>query len=87
MSGATTAARRTGLADQILDALRAANRSDERFICQQDGVYGDLHEALVKLLGGFGWTREQVSAAIVHAHLDGECAMADALFACHGVGQ
>ncbi|WP_162795840.1 hypothetical protein [Nonomuraea lactucae] len=50
-------------------------------------MYGDLYEALVKLLCGIGWTREQVSAAIVHADLDGECTMADALFACHGVGQ
>ncbi len=87
MSGATTTARRTGLADQILDALRAANRSDERLICQQDGVYGDLHEALVKLLCGFGWTREQATEAVLHAADDGECTMADALFACHGVGE
>ncbi|MFD8529500.1 hypothetical protein ACFV0L_18970 [Streptosporangium canum] len=53
---------------------------NQRFAIQTGGAYGDVREALIKVLGEEDWGRGMADEAIHHAMVTG-CSMFDAMFA------
>ncbi|WP_433426193.1 hypothetical protein ACQP1V_42940 (plasmid) [Microtetraspora malaysiensis] len=70
-----------GIAEHLLETLRLLDRADDqRLAVQHEGAYGDVREALIKVLRTQGWGRGMADEAISHAMLDG-CSMYDAMLA------
>ncbi|MGI5281751.1 hypothetical protein ACQEVF_59420 [Nonomuraea polychroma] len=58
------------VAEHLLNTLRLLDQADDnRLSIQTGGAYGDVYEALIKVLHTQGWGRIMAAAAIEHAML------------------
>lgn len=70
------------IAERLLETLRLLDQADDqRLAVQSGGAYGDVREALIKVLETQDWGRRMADEAILHAMLTGD-SMFDAMMAC-----
>lgn len=61
------------IAEHLLQTLRLLDRADDqRLAVSQGGAYGDVLEALIKVLETQDWPRGMADEAILHAMLTGD---------------
>ncbi|MFC7582524.1 hypothetical protein ACFQYP_00945 [Nonomuraea antimicrobica] len=71
-----------GIAEHLLETLRLLDRADnQRLAVQVGGAYGDVRDALIKVLHEEGWGRGMANMAIYKA-MTHHMPLLDALIAC-----
>ncbi|MEV4472896.1 hypothetical protein [Nonomuraea sp. NPDC049504] len=69
------------IAEHLLETLRLLNRADDqRLAVSQGGAYGDVREALIKVLETQRWGRAMANEAIYLA-MTGDISLWDAMYA------
>ncbi len=61
------------IADKLLAALRILSEAKDQRLTAPDSAYGDVHEALIKVLHTQGWRRFMASEAIYYALVNNVC--------------
>ncbi|NRQ31235.1 hypothetical protein HII36_05210 [Nonomuraea sp. NN258] len=70
-----------GIAEHLLETLRLLNLADnQRLAVQAGGAYGDVREALTKVLVEEGWGRQMANEAIYVA-MSSDTSLFDAMLA------
>ncbi|MEU7911408.1 hypothetical protein [Microbispora bryophytorum] len=82
MSTPDTSTSTRAIAEHLLETMRLLDRADnQQLSIQNGGAYGDVREALIKVLAEEGWRRGMADEAIHKAMCD-DISLWDAMFAC-----